>query len=114
MVEPLAGHVELAHGLAVDLHATLADQPAALARREAEGGREQGRQVYRVTGRQRLLWHLVGRLVAADHSREMRLGRARPFLPVPARRHPPGERELPLQRVAGMVALAGEQAPPLR
>ena len=57
------------------------------------------------------LGHLLRRLVPAHDLREMRLAGARALLPVPARRDPPRELELPLQRILRMLAAAGERAP---
>src|SRR5262249_11511894 len=80
--EPLSRDVEIAQRNAVEFHAPLPDQPASLARREAEGVGEHGRQMDGIAGRKRLLRHLLGSLATAHDAGEVLLRGAGRLLPV--------------------------------
>src|SRR6476619_3359445 len=84
--------------LSAELDPALVDHAAPVARRFAQLLRQERRQVDLRLGHA-YLGDVVGRLVLADHPREVLLTSPRPLLPMPARDDPPSELELPLHRI---------------
>src|SRR5581483_2836854 len=111
-VEPRRVDLVRGDGLAVDPHPALVDLPPPVARRGPEHLLQHRGQVR--LERDGALGDLLGRLVLPDDAGEPLLAGARALRPVPARRDPARELELPFHRLRGMLAAAGEELPPLR